>query len=107
MKNLWDVVRRYSVGISSPTNFALIALGFVLYQLYGRGLTAEGSRDIIWFVRLALAQFALYLLAAWIIFRARASRSTLIVVLVFAALFRLCILFVPPHLSDDIYRYIC
>ncbi len=106
MKNLWDVVRRYSVGISSPTNFALIALGFVLYQLYGRGLTAEGSRDIIWFVRLALAQFALYLLAAWIIFRARASRSTLIVVLVFAALFRLCILFVPPHLSDDIYRYI-
>ncbi|MFN2456309.1 MAG: glycosyltransferase 87 family protein, partial [Pyrinomonadaceae bacterium] len=48
----------------------------------------------------------IYLLAVWIIFHARSSRSTLVLVIVFAALFRLSILFAPPYLSDDIYRYV-
>jgi hypothetical protein len=38
--------------------------------------------------------------------RSRSSKSTLIIVLVFAAAFRLSILFAPPYLSDDMYRYV-
>lgn len=105
MTKLWRALRD-SEGILSWRNFALVIIGIVSYQLYKRGLKAEGTRDIIPFIRLALVQIALYFLATWIVMRARASRSMLIVVLVFAALFRLSILFVPPRLSDDIYRYI-
>jgi hypothetical protein len=40
------------------------------------------------------------------VWRAGARRSTLLLVVVFAALFRLSVLFAPPFLSDDIYRYV-
>jgi hypothetical protein len=48
----------------------------------------------------------LYIAAAWLILRVRQSRSAMIIALVFAALFRFAIIFSPPYLSDDIYRYI-
>jgi len=46
------------------------------------------------------------LLAAWIVIRARPSNSTVLIAVAFAILFRLSILFAPPYLSDDIYRYV-
>ncbi|MDQ2974455.1 MAG: glycosyltransferase 87 family protein, partial [Acidobacteriota bacterium] len=61
---------------------------------------------IEWFIKVALCQSLIYLLAVWIIFHARSSRSTLVLAIVFAALLRLSILFAPPYLSDDIYRYV-
>src|SRR5215210_6161102 len=88
------------------TNLALVLLGSALLALYRAGLHAGSPKEIGWFTRLALIQGALYTLAVWLTLRARPARSTLVIALVFAALFRLSILFAPPYLSDDIYRYI-
>src|SRR5437660_11953530 len=88
------------------TNVLLAVIGSILLILYRIGLPSRGATDIVWFIKLALVQSALYLTAAWLIVRARSARSTLIIVLVLAGVFRLSILFAPPYLSDDIYRYI-
>jgi len=90
------------------TNLLLVALGLASFALYRYGLNFDKAHklQIVWFIKLALAQCALYALAAWVVWRAGARRSTLLVVVVFAAVFRLSVLFAPPLLSDDIYRYI-
>src|SRR5207249_2739621 len=88
------------------TNVLLAGVGAVLLILYRLGLHSRGATDIVWFIKLALVQSVLYLIAAWLIFRARNARSTLIIVLVLAGIFRLSIVFAPPYLSDDIYRYV-
>src|SRR5689334_15286337 len=54
----------------------------------------------------AFVQSAIYLLAAWIVVRSRPSNATVLIAVAFAVLFRLSILFFPPYLSDDIYRYV-
>ncbi len=84
------------------------ALGVASLALYGSGLgfNQGGAGQIVWFLKVALAQCALYALAAWVVWCALPARSTLLVVIIFAALFRLSVLFAPPLLSDDIYRYI-
>lgn len=84
----------------------LIVLGLASLVFYLIGIRAEGTRDIIWFIKLVGVQTALYLVAAWTILRVRESRSVLMIALVFAALLRLVIIFSPPYLSDDIYRYV-
>ena len=84
----------------------LLLLGCILLVLYRVGVRADNVDDIRWFLKVALVQSAIYLVAVWIVIRARPSRSTLLVVIAFAVLFRLGILFAPPYLSDDIYRYI-
>jgi alpha-1,6-mannosyltransferase len=94
------------------TNLLLVALGLASLVLYRYGLNFDSfdktrTIQIIPFIQLALAQCVLYALAAWLVWRVRrTSRATLVVVIVFAALFRLGVLFAPPWLSDDIYRYI-
>ncbi|HEX8474166.1 MAG TPA: glycosyltransferase 87 family protein [Pyrinomonadaceae bacterium] len=94
-------------GLLSVTNLTLVVIGAASLVLYRTSLRAPlGEFGIVWFVRLALVQAVLYFVAVWMILRARASRSTLVVVIVFAALFRLAVLFAPPYLSSDIYRYI-
>jgi hypothetical protein len=84
----------------------LLLLGCASLALYRIGITANTANDIRWFLKIALAQSGLYLLASFIILRTRSSRATLIITILFAVLFRLSILFSPPYLSDDIYRYI-
>lgn len=93
---------------SRLTNLTLVLLGCALVFLYRCGLSVEGAGTsrIVWFIRLALAQGVLYFAAGWFVWRARPSRSTLVITIVFAALFRLSVLFAPPLLSDDVYRYI-
>src|SRR5258708_4954783 len=88
------------------TNVLLAAIGSILLILYRIGLHSRGAADIVGFIKLALIQSVLYLIAAWLIFQARNARSTLIIVLVLAGIFRLGIVFAPPYLSDDIYRYV-
>src|SRR5260370_28880371 len=88
------------------TMVLLGAVGAILLILYRFGLPSRGVTDIVWFIKLALVQSALYLTAAWLIVRARNARSTLVTVLVLAGIFRLSIVFAPPYLSDDIYRYV-
>ncbi|HEY1403106.1 MAG TPA: glycosyltransferase family 87 protein [Pyrinomonadaceae bacterium] len=90
------------------TNLLLFALGLASLALYRYGLGFDKAHKlhIVWFIKIALGQCALYALAAWLVWRAGARRSTLLIVVVFAALFRLSVLFAPPFLSDDIYRYV-
>jgi len=64
------------------TNILLLLLGAALLLLYRVGLSANALGDIKWFIKVALCQSTIYLLAAWIIFRARSSRSTLLLVIV-------------------------
>src|SRR6266478_5861776 len=88
------------------TNVLLAVIGSILLILYRIGLHSRVATDIVWFIKLALVQSALYLIAAWLIVRARSARSTLFIVLALAGIFRLSIVFAPPYLSDDIYRYV-
>ena len=85
---------------------ALLLLGCVSVGLYRAGLSASGVSGIRFFMTVAFIQSAIYLLAAWIVIRSRASNSTLLIAVAFAVIFRLSILFAPPYLSDDIYRYV-
>jgi hypothetical protein len=77
-----------------------------LIYLYRLGLELSQGRSIIWFIKLALSQCALFTVASWLICKTPGSKTRLTVVLIFAALFRLSILFSAPTLSDDIYRYV-
>src|SRR5712692_2016028 len=88
------------------TNLSIAAIGAILLLLYRIGLHSRGVTDIAWFIKLALIQSMLYLIVVWLIVRSRGARSTLIIVLLFSAIFRLSIVFAPPYLSDDIYRYV-
>lgn len=104
MKRLWP-------GAGGPAsaravNAILVLLGLASLALYRYGLRAKEFDDIIWFIKLALVQSGLYLVAAWAVFRGRPARSTLLLVLLLAAAFRLSVLFAPPYLSTDIYRYV-
>ena len=84
----------------------LLLLGCVSVGLYRLGLHASGVAGIRFFMTVAFVQSAIYLLAAWIVIRARSSNSTLFIAIAFAVIFRVSILFAPPYLSDDIYRYV-
>lgn len=86
--------------------FALCILGAALLLLFCGGTLAKGPKDIAWFLKIVATQTPIYLTAAWLSLRGKESRSLLVVGLVFAGLFRLSILFAPPYLSDDLYRYI-
>lgn len=85
---------------------ALCILGVALLFLYRFGIRAEAPKDMAWFLKIVATQAAIYLAAVWLTLRGKESRSLLVVGLAFAALFRLSVLFAPPYLSDDIYRYV-
>src|SRR6185436_3115993 len=90
----------------TKTGILLILLGCVSVVLYRAGLNASGVSGIRFFMKIAFVQSAIYLLAAWTVIRARSSNSTLLIAIAFAVIFRVSILFAPPYLSDDIYRYV-
>lgn len=92
--------------LDTKTTIALLLMGCISIVLYRAGLSASGVSGIRFFMTVAFVQSAIYLLAAWIVVRSRSSNSTLLIVIAFAVLFRLSILFAPPYLSDDIYRYV-
>jgi hypothetical protein len=93
--------------IFAPHDLALVAAGCALLILYfvAQQFTS-GTATISAFVKLALLQCVIYSFAAFVAWHARASRATILIVVAFAALFRIAILFEPPRLSDDIYRYV-
>lgn len=84
----------------------LTALGVATLVLYRIAINSKGVADIIWFLKLVAVQVAIYAAAVWLSLRTKDSRTLLVLGLVFAALFRLSILFSTPYLSDDIYRYV-
>jgi alpha-1,6-mannosyltransferase len=78
--------------------------GLALLGLDLASLRFQESDDLPWVIAIILAQGAVYFVAAlWV-----ASRrpSPLGLILVFAALLRLPLLFSEPYLSDDVYRYV-
>jgi hypothetical protein len=91
-----------------PSDLALAAAGCALLALYfvARHFITTEAAAVSTFVNLALLQCALYAFAAFVACGARASRATVPVILAFAAAFRLALVFEPPRLSDDIYRYV-
>src|SRR5882724_6068237 len=84
----------------------LCVLGVAMLLLYRTAVHSKGIGDITWFLKLAAIQITIYLGAVCLSLRSRDSRLLLLLGLIFAALFRLSIIFSPPYLSDDIYRYI-
>lgn len=88
------------------TMIALTLLGAALLVVYRVAVHSRSVPDIAWFLKLVVVQIVLYVCAAWLSVRTKDSRPLLILGLLFAALFRLAIIFSPPYLSDDIYRYI-
>src|SRR5215468_10551618 len=92
--------------VDIKTAIALVLLGCVSVVLYRAGLRASGVSGIRFFMTIAFVQSAIYLLAAWIVVRSRPSNATVLIAIAFAVIFRLSILFAPPYLSDDIYRYV-
>src|SRR5467141_2809320 len=88
------------------TVLTLSTLGVALLVLCSIAVHAKGVADITWFLKLVVVQIVIYLAAAWLSLRSRDPRSILVLGLIFAALFRLSIIFSTPYLSDDIYRYV-
>ena len=91
---------------STRSTVVLTACGIALLVLYRTAVHARTVADMVWFLKLVLVQLVIYFAVAWLSWRTKDSRMLLLAGLVFAALFRLSILFAPPYLSDDIYRYI-
>lgn len=85
---------------------ALAALGSLSLALYLFGSQIKDADEIKTFLLIAALQLTLFFIAAFIVWRARSSRLTFAVIILFAALFRLSVLFSQPYLSDDVYRYI-
>ena len=84
----------------------LSILGIAMLVLYRVAVHAKSVADLTWFLKLVIVQIIIYLPVAWLSLRSRDSRRLLVLGLIFAALFRCSILFFPPYLSDDIYRYV-
>jgi hypothetical protein len=84
----------------------LSLLGVAMLILFRIAVHAKTVPEIVWFLKLVLIQLIIYFGVAWLSMRTKDSRTLLLLGIVFAALFRLSILFSPPYLSDDIYRYI-
>ena len=92
--------------VNAKWTVMLSVLGIAMLVLCGTAVQSKGVPDIAWFLKLVVVQIVVYLAAAWLSLRSRDSRQLLVIGLIFAALFRLSIIFYPPYLSDDIYRYV-
>jgi hypothetical protein len=88
------------------TAIALGVPGVAMLLLFRIAVHSEGVAGMPRFLELVFVQSVIYLVVVWLSLRTSDSRSILLLGLVFAALFRLSILFFPTYLSDDIYRYI-
>src|SRR5438105_9675302 len=94
------------VSLLKRSNLLLIVFGCASLTIYLWSLRAHSSADMLWFLKLVLIESGLFIISCWLTLRAQAKHSTLLIVIVFAVLSRLSLLFAPPYLSDDIYRYI-
>jgi alpha-1,6-mannosyltransferase len=92
--------------VSRARILGLSACALLLLVLTGAGLYEQQQNRIGVFVAVALVQGAVYFFAAALIWRGGGSRRVLVLILMVAAMMRLAVLFAPPYLSSDIYRYI-
>jgi alpha-1,6-mannosyltransferase len=84
----------------------LVLLGSALLALNLAGLHFQNQDNLVWFIVVALTQGVLYLGAVWMVLQERSEGGDLALILVFAAVLHLSLVFAPPYLSTDIYRYV-
>jgi hypothetical protein len=87
------------------TNLALIALGALLLG-QSIHLANEFKHVVFDYSETSLCALVAFLGAALLVTRQPVNRATLPIILAVAVLCRLVLLFPPPHLSSDIYRYV-
>ena len=92
--------------VSTKWLVTVTVLGTAMLVLFRIAVHARGVADLRWFLKLVAVQAIIYLAVAWLSLRTTDSRRLLLLGLIFAALFRLSLVFSPPYLSDDIYRYV-
>ena len=85
---------------------SLALIGCFLLALNGACLYLQHRNNLPWFVGTVLAQGAVYLVGVWLVLITSNVPRALTLVLLFAVLLRISVLFAPPYLSDDIYRYV-
>ena len=91
----------------AASKFVMLSIfGVAMVVLYRIAIHAKGAANIPWFLKIVVVQIVIYIAATWLVLQTKDSRPLLILGLVFATLFRLSIIFFPPFLSDDIYRYV-
>jgi alpha-1,6-mannosyltransferase len=83
----------------------LVLVGCLLLALNAVCLHLQHRDNLPWFVGTVLAQGAIYLVGVRMVLIEKIP-TALTVVLLFAALLRMSVLFSTPYLSDDIYRYV-
>lgn len=84
----------------------LAILGCLLLLLIRVALHLQHQNNLPWFVGTALAQGLVYLVGVRLVLTGRRVPGALLAVLLFGILLRISVLFAPPYLSDDIYRYV-
>jgi alpha-1,6-mannosyltransferase len=91
--------------VLTKTNASLIALGIfsLATYIFAARLDADDTGP---FPTAILIQVGIFLAAAWVATSFGSNRAGLVIILGFAVLFRVAVLFPEPQLSSDIYRYI-
>ena len=92
--------------MSAARSLGLAVCGLLLLVLTGLGLCQQQRDDTAAFVAIALVQGGVFAIAAALVWRGGGSRRVLVLILTVAAAMRLTLLFAPPYLSTDIYRYV-
>lgn len=84
----------------------LIAFGALMLALTAAGLFLQQRDEHNIFIAIMLAQGGIYLLSVWLTWRGGLPRRVFVAILGVAAVMRLGVVFAPPYLTDDLYRYI-
>ena len=87
-------------------NIALLAIGAGMTLIFFKGAHDQNTQRLTTFTAGALAASVPFLAAAWVAWHAPPARSTLLIVLGFALLFRIGPLGSNVYLSTDPYRYV-
>lgn len=85
---------------------AVFGCGLVLLALTGAGLVAQRLQNTDAFVAVALVQGAAYVVAVALLRRGPSPPPVVAGVLGLAAAMRIAVIFAPPYLSNDVYRYV-
>jgi hypothetical protein len=80
-------------------------LGGLALSIPGAGWIGSDTR-MGWFVVIACAGGAAYAAAVWLILKTPLSTSMVCAIILWAVLLRLVVLFHPPFLSTDLFRYV-
>jgi hypothetical protein len=92
--------------VTRDRTIALAASGGVLIALTALALLIQWQDNLFRFLAVTAAQSAAYLVAVWTAWSGPSSRRVVLWIAAVAILLRIPILYLPPYLSTDVYRYI-